>query len=451
MSARAVLAAALGSTLLVGSVGAPALARPASDGVAPVAKREPAPRQWWYDAMRLDQAHRTTTGKGAQVAIIDTALDTSVPELRGADVSLATDCFGKKSRPVTGMASDHGTAMTVGVVGQGNGGVLGVAPDATVRFYGIDPDPERQGFECDSVLIAKQIHKAVDEGADVISMSLGAGDQTEELAYARDKGVVVVMAAGARTEDSTAMALPAGLRGSFAVLAGGSDGLPWSENPVGLADLDAWPTITAPGIETQLGGVVEGRGWVQGEPRTGTSGATAITAGSFALLRSRYPEATGNQLVQTVIHQVGGNDSGDLSWTMKAGYGGLSVVRALETDPAGYPDEYPLLQDNPKAVIAAYPASVYQDPAEKSGSEQTAGSGDEPDGASTASGADRSAEAGGASSDEGGVPVLPVVGGVALLLALAGGLVAWQRRTRRPATSTDASTTRSTPSAPTRG
>lgn len=449
MRRPAALAASLLSVLLVVGAGTPVAAQ-ATPGTTVVAAagREPAPNQWWYQAMGLDEAHRYVTGKGVKVAVIDTALDTSVPELRGAKISFGTDCYDKKkSKPVKGMASDHGTAMTVAIVGQGNGGALGVAPDAEVRFYPIDIDPEQPIFECDSVLIAKQIRKAVDEGADIISMSLGAGDQTEALAYARKRGVVVVMAAGARTGDSDAMALPAGLHGSFAVLANGSDGRPWTENPVGLADLDAWPTIAAPGIETPLGGVVEGRGWVPGAARTGTSGATALTAGTFALLKSRWPEATGNQLVQTVIHQVSGNDSGDLSYSMKTGYGRIAVLRALETDPTGYPDEYPLLQENPNAVVKAYPASVYQDPAaEKSASDdddQTAGS-------SSASGGSEATDPGG--STDGGVPVWTIIGGATLLLALAGAAVAWRRSRGASASPTSTtSTTQTTPSAPTRG
>lgn len=451
MRRLAALAASLLSVLLIGGVGAPVAAQaPPGATVVAAAAREPVPTQWWYEAMGLDEAHRYVTGKGVKVAVIDTALDTSVPELRGAKISFATDCYDKqRSRPVKGMTSDHGTAMTVAIVGQGNGGALGVAPDAEVRFYPIDLDPRQPILECDAVLIAKQIYKAVDEGADVISMSLGAGDQAEALAYARERGVVVVMAAGARTEDSTAMALPAGQHGSFAVLANGSDGRPWTENPVGLADLDAWPTIAAPGIELPLGGVVEGRGWVPGAARTGTSGATALTAGTFALLKSRWPEATGNQLVQTVIHQVSGNDSGDLSYSMKMGYGRLAVNRALETDPTGYPDEYPLLKKNPNAVVEAYPASVYQDPAaEKSAPDddgQTAGS-------SSASGGSEATDPGG--SAEGGVPVWAIVGGATLLLALAGAAVAWRRSrgaAASPTSTSTTSTTQTTPSAPTRG
>ena len=45
-----------------------------------------------------------------------------------------------------------------------------------------------------------------------------------------------------------------------------------------------------------------GRGWVSGSDRTGTSDAAPIVAGALALVKSKYPDATGNQLIQQLIH-----------------------------------------------------------------------------------------------------------------------------------------------------
>ncbi|MGH3439356.1 MAG: S8 family serine peptidase, partial [Sciscionella sp.] len=95
-------------------------------------------------------------------------------------------------------------------------------------------------------------------------------------------------------------------------------------------------------------------GWRSTAWSTGTSPATAIVAGCLALVKQKYPDATGNQLVQDLIHYTGG--SHPFGWDPHYGFGIASVTEMLEHDPTRWPDVNPLLH-GPKAAVKDFPSS----------------------------------------------------------------------------------------------
>ena len=62
-------------------------------------------------------------------------------------------------------------------------------------------------------------------------------------------------------------------------------------------------------------------------------------AGQIALARSRWPEATPNQILQLVTHS-GLNPNHE--WNQYTGYGPLNMGGMMKTDPTQFPDENPL-------------------------------------------------------------------------------------------------------------
>ncbi|MDQ1129587.1 subtilisin family serine protease [Microbacterium sp. SORGH_AS 888] len=88
---------------------------------------------------------------------------------------------------------------------------------------------------------------------------------------------------------------------------------------------------------------------------SGTSLATPIVAGMLALAAQKYPNATGNQLIQSLIHNTGRDDH-PLAYnpTDGLGYGAASLTRLLSVDPSQYPDENPLLNKDPRLNGADY-------------------------------------------------------------------------------------------------
>lgn len=408
---------------LLAAPGAAAAVDARSDAASSVAARErPHLRQWWYDALHLEQAHQQSTGKGVTIAVIDGFVDTSAPDLRGADVDLRTDCHGQPTKPQhRGPGTDHGTAMTTLLVGQGTGngaggrGVMGVAPDATVRFYSKETDPD-PFIECDPYDTAHLMLRAAREGADIISYSGGGnGIFRDVIPRILKMGVLVVAAAGERVDAYTPLDFPAQIPGVVAVNAVDDKSRPWSGNPFSAVRF-GYPVVSAPGVDVPAGGIVHGR-WVSGATHTGTSGATAIAAGIFALLKSRWPDATAAQLIQAAIHAPG--DGPMIRWDSRYGFGVISATHALPVDPTGWPDENPLLH-GPRRAVKDYPMRAYEKPSAASSS-------------STSS--PRSSTAGGTRAQDDGVPAAVwIVAGVVVLLVLVGlALVLGRRRRAAPA------------------
>ncbi len=395
---------------------------------------------WWYDALKVERAHASATGSGVTVAVIDGSIDPAAPELRGADVELRTDCRGDRVRPRSGSVDDHGTSMTALIVGTGKGsaaggaGVRGIAPDAKVLYYSADPEPSEPGapvdLECDGYQTAEVVRDAVGRGADVITMSIsGFGGATFEQALqeARDQGVVVVASAGDATKSDLGVSFPASIPGVVAVNAVDRSAKPWVSNPA-AAPLpnfpvekihQAYPVISAPGVDLKTLRWRNGS-WRSEVTSTGTSPAAALVAGALALVKQKYPEATGNQLIQNLIHFTGGSRT--YSWDRQYGFGIVALNEMLDHDPAGWPDENPLLK-GPSAALADYPMSAYRDVADRAeqGEEGTA---------------PRSPVAADPDRDRSGVPGwLWVPGGLAAVLA-AGAAVFTSTRRRRSAAPT---------------
>jgi subtilisin family serine protease len=341
--------------------------------IAPVAAMLMAPRAasakpldpWWYSAMGLEKFHQQVTGKGVKIAVIDQALNADVPELKGAKVKLRVgirdggdrdSLFPAKSYSRAFYAS-HGTAMTTLLVGQGRGnapggaGIRGIAPDAEVYFYQMDPDPTDKGFEYSYNLF----EQAIADKVDIISFSFtGETGLWPVIKKAQEAGIVVV--AGGGRKDGI-VGEPASLRGVVAVGAVDKNAKAWKHQPQGVSSL----TVAAPGVKVASGsmeGSATDARWVSGTERTGTSDATPLVAGALALVKQKYPAATGNQLIQQLIHTTGQET---YTWQPAFGFGIPSIGKMLASDPTGWPDVNPLT-NGVDAARADFPPSVYRDP-----------------------------------------------------------------------------------------
>jgi subtilisin family serine protease len=171
--------------------------------------------QWGPQQIRAPQAWQTSSGAGATIAIVDSGVDLDHPDLAGKIVGGAT-FFGCPSQPNGcgngdwqsggGVAEPHGTHVAgIAAAVTNNGvGIAGVAPDA--KLLAVKAlDANGGSFE----EIAAGVRWAADHGANVINLSLGAlpgvqalvitGQVTalqDAISYARNRGVVVVAAAG---------------------------------------------------------------------------------------------------------------------------------------------------------------------------------------------------------------------------------------------------------------
>ncbi|KEY74466.1 hypothetical protein S7711_04502 [Stachybotrys chartarum IBT 7711] len=164
----------------------------------------------------VDKLHATGVfGKGVKVAVVDTGVDYSHPALGGGfgpghKVSGGYDLVGDGTWPDGEKEPDndpmdqmgHGTHVT-GIIAAKNDWYTGVAPEATILSYKVFTEVDYT----DEVTLIEAFLRAYDDGADVITSSIGENNGWSNGAWATlasrlvDEGVVVVIAAGNSGED----------------------------------------------------------------------------------------------------------------------------------------------------------------------------------------------------------------------------------------------------------
>ncbi len=181
--------------------------------------------QHGFAALGLEEAHRWASGQGVKVAVIDSGVDVSHPDLAGR-VGTARDFVQEGgARPP---AERHGTAVT-GVIAsdRDNGvGIVGVAPGAEIlALRGCWTEAGDGGQEaCSSFTLAKALAFAIDARPHVINLSLGGPrDALLErlLRVALARGIVVVAACGDTGADDV---FPGSVDGVLVVRASSSTG-----------------------------------------------------------------------------------------------------------------------------------------------------------------------------------------------------------------------------------
>ncbi|MFJ8012219.1 type VII secretion-associated serine protease mycosin [Streptomyces sp. NPDC096339] len=259
-------------------------------------------REWGLLALRAEEAWGTTRGDGVTVAVLDTGVDDSHPDLAG-QVQAGTDLVGLGAGRGDRSWARHGTAMASIIAGHGHGpnrgqGVLGVAPQAKilpVRVILEEGDPGRaQARESKGGALAEGIRWAADHGADVINLSLGddsdsahheAGED-EAVQYALSKGVVVVASAGNGGENGDRVSYPAAYPGVIAVTAVDRRG-----KKAKFSTRNWYATVSAPGVDVVIAD--PDRSYYEG---WGTSAAAAFVSGAVALVKAAHPELSPAQI-----------------------------------------------------------------------------------------------------------------------------------------------------------
>ncbi len=141
----------------------------------------------------------TSGGAGVDVAVLDTGVFADHLDLTQRVVQCKDFTRGPKVRKGCADGNGHGTHTAGTVIADGGAdgeGIFGVAPDANLFAYKVCGSDG----SCPSDDIAKAIETAADNGAEIISMSLGGDTESilvrDAIAYAVSKGVLIVAAAG---------------------------------------------------------------------------------------------------------------------------------------------------------------------------------------------------------------------------------------------------------------
>ncbi|MET8910173.1 S8 family serine peptidase [Micromonospora sp. NPDC004551] len=272
-------------------------------------------------------------GTGVRVAVLDTGVDATHPDLAGR-IAEAQDFTG------SGSARDghgHGTHVASTIAGSGaasDGLRKGVAPGARLLIGKVLDDG---GSGYDSGIIAG-MEWAAHSGAKVVSMSLGgpATDGTDPMSQAVDDltaetGTLFVIAAGNEGAAGT-VGSPGAAAAALTVGAVDRDDnlADFSSRGPRLGDNGLKPEITAPGV-----GIVAARasGTTMGTPvdeaytrASGTSMATPHVAGAAAILAQEHPDWTAGKLKDALVSTTKANPA---LTVYEQGGGRVDVARAL--------------------------------------------------------------------------------------------------------------------------
>ena len=259
---------------------------------------------------------------------IDDDNDGYVDNLLGWDFigSSLDDPVGDNNPDIGSNGQEHGTHVA-GIIGaslNNNLGITGVAPNCRLLIIKIGDDSGinrvARGYEA--------IVYAADQGAHIINASWGGVSdlhskvEQEAITYATSKGALVITSAG-NTNSNSLFQDPSAHQFVMSVAS-----VSTQDVKSGFSDYGKNTDICAPG-ENIMSTIANG----QYNVRQGTSMASAVVAGAAALIKSKYPNATGLQIAE-ILKATSDNIQGfNPAIKDDLGSGRLNILRALTEAP----------------------------------------------------------------------------------------------------------------------
>ena len=229
-------------------------------------------------------AWNSALGAGITVAVLDTGVDVSHPELANRIAPGGFNFLNNSTNTVdtpAGLDSD-GDMVFDEFVGHGtlvSGLIARIAPAATILPIKVmDSDGISTSFR-----LSQGIYHAIDNGASVINISLGTLSNPtvirDAVAEAHTRGISVVATAGNDGKEDRRS--PAGLNGLGVIAVAATNS---AAQPASFTNFGSWITICAPGVN--IVSTVPDNGYGMA---SGTSFSAPIVAGAIAVLRSGCP------------------------------------------------------------------------------------------------------------------------------------------------------------------
>ncbi|UQX88189.1 S8 family serine peptidase [Jatrophihabitans telluris] len=314
-------------------------------GAAP-AQAAPGPAdapEWWFDTWNVPSLWSAgADGRGITVAIIDTGVQASVPELSGR-VLPGVDYIGNGTDGRTDFDSDafsHGTAMASLIVARsGYGNIEGLAPGSKILPIAVPLRGVIRNGTSTPNATAQAVRYAADHGAKVISMSLGGlvfqGQDDvpcptalqDAVVYAVKKGALVIAASGNSGQDGSPVEEPGVCLGVISVGA-----VNRQAGVTAFSSRHPYLTLAAPGEEIPTLSKVPAQAFIGG----GTSQATAIASAATAMVWSKYPSETNKQIASRLI--AAATDEGPAGRDPSYGYGLINPAAAISSAAADSPN-----------------------------------------------------------------------------------------------------------------
>lgn len=279
--------------------------------------------QYELAKLRLPQAHAFAKGDNVLVAVIDSGIDASHPELAGS-IADSLDTLDKPMKPHA-----HGTGIASLIAAHGK--LTGAAPGArilAVRAF----DPDGKSATGSTFNILKGLDWAAERGARIINMSFaGPSDPAiaRSLAAARKKGIVLIAAAGNAGAKSPPL-YPAADVNVIAVTATDAD-----DKLFEASNRGRHVAIAAPGDQIMV--AIPDNGY---EVSSGTSYAAAEVSGIAALMLERRSDLTPDRLRDILLATA--KDLGPKGRDALFGAGLADAYQALTAEDAPVAQAVPL-------------------------------------------------------------------------------------------------------------
>ncbi|MBI3963032.1 MAG: S8 family serine peptidase [Deinococcus sp.] len=279
--------------------------------------------QYAPEKLGLAEAHQESTGAGVVVAVIDTGVDLDHPALVGHLSRTRRDFIDGDRQPddLPNFIDDDGDGYVDEATGHGThvaGIITLVAPGAQIMpLRALNSDGHGDLFT-----VATAIQFAVDNGAQVINLSLGtlanSAVLADVVADALAHNIVIVTAVGNGGVE-TPVEFPAGLPQVLTVAATNQDDV-----KAAFSNFGTHVDLTAPGqsiYSTLWNGTYAS--W------SGTSMAAPFVAGAAALLRAQRPMLSAEQVMAQLTTTAVDITPLNPQWAGKLGAGRLDILAAL--------------------------------------------------------------------------------------------------------------------------
>lgn len=283
---------------------------------------------WGLSKIKAPSAWNFSAGFGVVVAVVDSGVDETHPDLQGATVQ-GWNFANANPFPVDQFG--HGTHIAGIIAARSNNGIgiVGVAPESKVMPIKV-LDQNGMGFASN---VALGIRYAADNGAKIVNCSFG-GPYTqvvaEAVAYAISRGLTVVAASGNESTNDYNLC-PAALPNVITVAASNPSDMRCAFSNWGKVD------ITAPGFEIlslratgtdmahEPNRIVDGMYY----QASGTSMATPFVSAVAALILSRNPGLSPDNVKRAIQ-----NSADDIGVKGTDNLTGFGRINAVKSDPS---------------------------------------------------------------------------------------------------------------------
>lgn len=292
-------------------------------------KTDPKKQDMYHlNLLQIDKALQLAGKNDVKVAVIDSGVDFKHPDLK----SQVLPPYNAAAPANTSYPGDHGTHVA---------GIIGAAKDNGIGGHGINPKAKLLPIDvfngkdgANDFVIAQGILYAIEQGADVINMSLGGYGESplmeEAVQKAIEKGVTIVAAAGNESTDN--YSFPASYEGVISV------GSTNDRNKLSsYSNYGPSVDLVAPGedVYSTVHDEKKGSSFVK---FSGTSMASPVVAGVASLLKSKYPDLKPFE-IEAILEKTA-KDLGETGYDLTYGHGLVDPVDALQFNIKDLPKQY---------------------------------------------------------------------------------------------------------------